>query len=46
MNKVVYAMLASDEISVKLKPGKSVFNENLDGKKIIIPFVIERYIYI
>lgn len=33
MNKVVHAMLASDGISVKLKPGKSVFNKNLDGKK-------------
>lgn len=43
MNKVVEAMLASDGISVKLKPGKSVFNENLDGNKAILPFVIELY---
>lgn len=34
MNKVVHAMLASDGISVKLKPGKSAFNKNLEDKKI------------
>lgn len=34
-------MLASDGIPVKLKPGKSVFEENLDGKKKIFLLLLD-----